>query len=96
MPVAMSDDEFEGLVSDALDTIRRYRYDLFLVGCTSIDPAGRLTNSNGVFVARAVVTHKLPDGICYVQHAQERTIDVPKSEATGKRGTLQCRDQHEC
>jgi nitrate reductase / nitrite oxidoreductase, alpha subunit len=47
-----------------------------------------LTSANGVFVARAVVTHKLPDGICYVQHAQERTIDVPKSEATGKRGGI--------
>ena len=47
-----------------------------------------LTNANGVFVARAVVTHKLPDGICYVQHAQERTIDVPKSEATGRRGGI--------
>ena len=47
-----------------------------------------LTSANGVFVARAVVTTKLPDGICYVQHAQERTIDVPKSEATGKRGGI--------
>ena len=47
-----------------------------------------LTNANGVFVARAVVTSKLPDGICFVQHAQERTIDVPKSEATGRRGGI--------
>lgn len=47
-----------------------------------------LTSANGVFVARAVVTSKLPDGICYVQHAQERTIDVPKSEATGRRGGI--------
>ena len=47
-----------------------------------------LTNANGVFVARAVVTPKLPDGICYVQHAQERTIDMPKSEATGRRGGI--------
>ncbi|MDO4718626.1 MAG: nitrate reductase subunit alpha [Propionibacteriaceae bacterium] len=47
-----------------------------------------LTNANGVFVARAVVTPKLPDGIAYVQHAQERTIDVPKSEATGRRGGI--------
>ncbi|MDO5735404.1 MAG: nitrate reductase subunit alpha [Propionibacteriaceae bacterium] len=46
------------------------------------------TNANGVFVARAVVTHKLPPGIAYVQHGQERTIDVPKSEATGKRGGI--------
>ncbi|AKE42248.1 molybdopterin dinucleotide binding protein [Corynebacterium kutscheri] len=47
-----------------------------------------LTNANGVFVARAVVTPKLPDGIAYVQHAQERTVDVPKSEATGRRGGI--------
>ncbi|QXT64377.1 nitrate reductase subunit alpha [Tessaracoccus palaemonis] len=47
-----------------------------------------LTNANGVFVARAVVTSKLPDGIAYVQHAQERTIDVPKSQATGRRGGI--------
>ncbi|GAA1396611.1 nitrate reductase subunit alpha [Luteococcus peritonei] len=46
------------------------------------------TNANGVFVARAVVSHKLPAGIAYVQHAQERTIDVPKSEATGRRGGI--------
>ncbi len=47
-----------------------------------------LTNANGVFVARAVVTPKLPDGVAYVQHAQERTVDVPKSEATGRRGGI--------
>ena len=47
-----------------------------------------LTNANGVFVARAVVSHKIPDGVAYVQHAQERTIDVPKSEATGRRGGI--------
>lgn len=46
------------------------------------------TNANGVFVARAVVTHKIPAGVAYVQHAQERTIDVPKSEATGRRGGI--------
>ncbi len=43
-------------------------------------------NANGVFVGRAVVSHRIPAGITYVHHAQERTIDVPKSEATGKRG----------
>ena len=47
-----------------------------------------LTSANGVFVARAVVTPKLPDGVTYVQHAQERTIDIPKSEATGMRGGI--------
>ena len=45
-------------------------------------------NSNGVFVGRAVVSHRIPVGVTYVHHAQERTIDVPKSEATGKRGGI--------
>ncbi|MFC0313966.1 nitrate reductase subunit alpha [Gordonia phosphorivorans] len=45
-------------------------------------------NTNGVFVARAVVSHRIPTGVTYVHHAQERTIDVPKSEATGRRGGI--------
>jgi nitrate reductase / nitrite oxidoreductase, alpha subunit len=46
------------------------------------------TNENGVLVARAIVSHKMPAGVVYVYHAQERTIDVPKSEATGRRGGI--------
>jgi len=45
-------------------------------------------NTNGVFVGRAVVSHRMPEGVVYVHHAQERTIDVPKSEITGKRGGI--------
>ncbi|MGN6205515.1 nitrate reductase subunit alpha [Humibacter sp.] len=45
-------------------------------------------NNNGVFVGRAIVSHRMPDGVAYVYHAQERTIDVPKSEATGRRGGI--------
>jgi nitrate reductase alpha subunit len=45
-------------------------------------------NSNGVLVARAVVSPRMPAGVVYVHHAQERTIDVPKSEATGRRGGI--------
>ncbi len=45
-------------------------------------------NINGVLVARAIVSHRMPAGIVYVHHAQERTIDVPKSEATGRRGGI--------
>ncbi|MCP2366196.1 nitrate reductase alpha subunit [Agromyces flavus] len=45
-------------------------------------------NSNGVLVARAIVSHRMPEGVVYVHHAQERTIDVPKSEATGRRGGI--------
>jgi nitrate reductase alpha subunit len=46
------------------------------------------TNAAGVFVARAIVSHRMPAGVVYVHHAQERTIDVPKSEATGRRGGI--------
>ncbi|MFC7495676.1 nitrate reductase subunit alpha [Nocardioides sp. GCM10030259] len=45
-------------------------------------------NENGVLVARAIVSHRMPQGVVYVYHAQERTIDVPKSEATGRRGGI--------
>ncbi len=45
-------------------------------------------NANGVFVGRAIVSHRIPDGLVYVHHAQERTIDVPKSVATGRRGGI--------
>src|SRR4030095_6380951 len=45
-------------------------------------------NANGVLVARAIVSHRMPTGVVYVSHVQERTIDVPKSEATGRRGGI--------
>ncbi len=45
-------------------------------------------NANGVFVCRAVVSHRMPEGVIFVHHAQERTIDVPKSERTGRRGGI--------
>ncbi|MEU6391553.1 nitrate reductase subunit alpha [Streptomyces sp. NPDC046939] len=45
-------------------------------------------NRNGVVVARAVVSHRMPAGTVYMHHAQERTVSVPKAEATGKRGGI--------
>ena len=45
-------------------------------------------NANGVLVGRAIVSHRMPTGVVYVHHAQERTIDVPKSELTGRRGGI--------
>ena len=45
-------------------------------------------NRNGVLVCRAIVSHRMPDGVVFVYHAQERTIDVPLSETTGKRGGI--------
>ena len=43
-------------------------------------------NRNGVVVARAVVTHKMPDGVVYMYHAQEKVLEVPRAEASGRRG----------
>ncbi|GIH03664.1 nitrate reductase subunit alpha [Rhizocola hellebori] len=43
-------------------------------------------NRNGVLVARATVSHRMPSGTVYLYHAQDRLVGVPKSETTGKRG----------
>ena len=45
-------------------------------------------NRNGVVVARAVVTHKMPEGTVYMYHAQERVVDVPIAETSGRRGGI--------
>ncbi|MEU2794422.1 nitrate reductase subunit alpha [Streptomyces sp. NPDC007100] len=43
-------------------------------------------NANGVVVARAVVSHRMPTGTVFMYHVQERLVNVPKSETTGRRG----------
>ncbi len=43
-------------------------------------------NRNGAIVARAVISHRLPQGVAMMYHAQDRTIGVPKSMVTGDRG----------
>ena len=45
-------------------------------------------NRNGVVVARAIVSHRMPAGTVFLYHAQERTVNVPKSETTGRRGGI--------
>jgi len=45
-------------------------------------------NRNGVVVARAIVSSRMPEGTVYMYHAQERTIDVPIAETSGKRGGI--------
>jgi nitrate reductase alpha subunit len=42
-------------------------------------------NDHGVVVTRAVVTARLPRGICFQYHSPERTIGVPKSPLRGGR-----------
>ncbi|GAA2472343.1 nitrate reductase subunit alpha [Streptomyces mauvecolor] len=43
-------------------------------------------NANGVVVARAIVSHRMPAGTVFMYHVQERLVNVPKSETTGRRG----------
>ena len=45
-------------------------------------------NRNGVVVARAIVSHRMPEGTVYMYHAKDRTIDVPRSEISGRRGGI--------
>lgn len=43
-------------------------------------------NTNGVFMGRAVVSHRIPLGKVFVYHAQERHVHVPLSPLSGMRG----------
>ncbi len=45
-------------------------------------------NRNGVVVARAIVSHRLPEGTVFMYHAQERIIGTPLTETTGRRGGI--------
>ncbi len=43
-------------------------------------------NMNGVIVARAVTTYRIPRGDAFMYHGQDRTIGVPGSSITNDRG----------
>ncbi|MGV2966638.1 nitrate reductase subunit alpha [Paenibacillus sp. FSL L8-0435] len=43
-------------------------------------------NRNGVVVARAVVTHRIPRGMAFMYHAQDRHINVPGTKISQTRG----------
>lgn len=45
-------------------------------------------NRNGVVSARAVVSHRIPEGTVFMYHAQERITHTPVNEHTGKRGGI--------
>ena len=45
-------------------------------------------NVNGALVARAVVSQRVPEGMTMMYHAQEKIVNVPGSEVTGKRGGI--------
>ena len=43
-------------------------------------------NVNGVVMAKAVVSHRIPPGKAFMYHAQERLINTPGAPLSGKRG----------
>ena len=45
-------------------------------------------NRNGIVTARAVVSHRMPEGTVYMHHAQERVAGTPLTERSGKRGGI--------
>ena len=45
-------------------------------------------NSNGATVARVVVSQRVPRGMALMYHAQEKIVNVPGSNTTGKRGGI--------
>ncbi|MBX6321254.1 MAG: nitrate reductase subunit alpha [Rhodospirillaceae bacterium] len=47
-----------------------------------------LFNLNGAITARAVVSQRVPRGMCLMYHAQEKIVNVPGSPLTGQRGGI--------
>jgi nitrate reductase alpha subunit len=47
-----------------------------------------MVNANGVTAARAVVSHRVPEGMSMMYHAIDRHVGVPKSETSGTRGGM--------
>lgn len=47
-----------------------------------------LYNVNGAIAARAVVSQRVPEGMSMMYHAQEKIINTPGAETTGKRGGI--------
>ncbi|KPQ07915.1 MAG: nitrate reductase alpha subunit NarG [Rhodobacteraceae bacterium HLUCCA12] len=45
-------------------------------------------NTNGAIVARAVVSQRMKDGTMFMYHAQEKIVNTPGSQITGKRGGI--------
>ncbi|RCS59413.1 nitrate reductase subunit alpha [Parvibium lacunae] len=45
-------------------------------------------NVNGTLTARVVVSQRVPQGMCLMYHAQEKIVNVPGAETSGKRGGI--------
>ncbi len=47
-----------------------------------------IINANGATITRAVVSQRIPAGMAMMYHAQEKNVNVPGSQTTGKRGGI--------
>ncbi|WP_419607685.1 nitrate reductase subunit alpha [Thiolapillus sp.] len=45
-------------------------------------------NTNGTTMARVIVSQRIPEGMAMMYHAQEKHINTPGSNSTGKRGGI--------
>ena len=45
-------------------------------------------NTNGVIACRVIVSQRIPRGMCLMYHAQEKIVNTPGSELSGKRGGI--------
>ena len=45
-------------------------------------------NTNGTLTARLVVSQRIPAGTCLMYHAQEKIVNVPGAQTSGKRGGI--------
>ncbi|MDN5863669.1 MAG: nitrate reductase subunit alpha [Gammaproteobacteria bacterium] len=45
-------------------------------------------NANGVAACRAIVSQRINEGMCLMPNAQDKTVNVPGSELSGKRGGI--------
>ena len=45
-------------------------------------------NTNGTVAARVVVSQRIPPGMCLMYHAQEKIVNTPGAEMSGKRGGI--------
>lgn len=45
-------------------------------------------NVNGTLAVRVIVSQRVPNGMCLMYHAQEKIVNVPGAETSGKRGGI--------
>jgi nitrate reductase alpha subunit len=43
-------------------------------------------NQNGIVSTRAVITHRVPKGVCLLYHSKDRHLNTPRTELKGNRG----------